>query len=46
VSGACTNYFTSPSCTTCPCAACGSGATCCAYPGPNSTACVSGTTCP
>ncbi len=29
VQGMCQDYFASPSCTTCPCAACGAGTQCC-----------------
>jgi hypothetical protein len=47
VAGACTNYFTSASCTTCPCPACGVGTSCCKFPGAaTTTICVAGNTCP
>ena len=44
--GACVDFFVSPACTTCPCGACGSGTTCCSYPGTTEAVCVTGTTCP
>jgi hypothetical protein len=48
VAGHCRHYFTSPACNSCPCGACGSGETCCTYPGSNPavTACVTGNACP
>ena len=46
VAGACTGYFTSASCTACPCAACGTGTTCCEYPGTTEPVCVTGGVCP
>lgn len=45
VAGACQGYFPSPSCTTCPCAACGSGNTCCPM-GAAAVICVAGSACP
>jgi hypothetical protein len=44
--GACVGYFTSPACTTCPCTACGTGTTCCDYPGSTQPICVAGGVCP
>jgi hypothetical protein len=44
--GTCQNYFTSPACNACPCAACGAGTTCCTFPGGNFPMCVAGNTCP
>jgi hypothetical protein len=47
VAGACTAFFTSQACTTCPCPACGTGTTCCTYPGTmTDVVCVTGNTCP
>jgi hypothetical protein len=46
VQGQCAQFFVSQACTTCPCPACGSGTTCCQYPGTTEAVCVSGTTCP
>jgi hypothetical protein len=46
VAGQCSQFFTSQACTTCPCPACGSGTTCCKYPGTMEAICVTGTTCP
>jgi hypothetical protein len=43
MAGACAKYFASPSCNTCPCAACGVGHTCCMMGGV--PLCVLGTTC-
>jgi hypothetical protein len=45
VRGNCRTYYTSPSCNSCPCPACGTGYSCCNYPGA-ATACVAGATCP
>jgi hypothetical protein len=44
--GQCRPFFVSQACTTCPCPACGSGTTCCTYPGTTEAICVDGTTCP
>src|SRR6185312_1626066 len=44
--GTCTTFFTSTSCTTCPCPACGTGTTCCSYPGTAEAICVEGSVCP
>jgi hypothetical protein len=44
VEGACQLYFPAPSCTACPCAACGAGTKCCAVSG--TALCVAGTACP
>jgi hypothetical protein len=44
--GVCTDFFASASCTTCPCAACGTGTSCCQYPGTTEAICVQGNTCP
>jgi hypothetical protein len=44
--GTCSAFFASESCTTCPCAACGTGTTCCDYPGTTEPICVTGTVCP
>jgi hypothetical protein len=46
VQGNCERYFPSPACTTCPCAACGAGTSCCTYPGESFAVCVNGNTCP
>lgn len=46
VGGACTQFFATPSCNTCPCTACGAGNSCCSYPGTTQAVCVSGATCP
>jgi hypothetical protein len=44
--GTCAAFFTSTACTTCPCPACGSGTTCCTYPGTTEAICVQGDVCP
>jgi hypothetical protein len=44
--GQCRGFFTSKACTTCPCPACGTGTTCCQYPGTTEAICVNGNTCP
>jgi hypothetical protein len=44
--GVCTSFFVSASCTACPCPACGTGTTCCQYPGTTEAICVQGNTCP
>jgi hypothetical protein len=44
--GNCADFFTSSACTTCPCPACGTGTTCCQYPGTTEPICVTGTVCP
>jgi hypothetical protein len=44
--GTCVDFFTSTACTTCPCPACGTGTTCCRYPGTTESVCVAGSTCP
>jgi hypothetical protein len=36
----------SPSCTTCPCTACGAANHCCTYPGTTESICVAGGACP
>jgi hypothetical protein len=41
--GRCQASFQSPSCTSCPCAACGTGTTCCTYA--SETLCVAGNSC-
>ena len=42
----CRNYFTSASCTTSPCPACGTGSISCTLPGTTEIVCVTGNTCP
>jgi hypothetical protein len=42
--GNCRGYTQPPSCTSCPCAACGAGAACCTFGG--EAICVAGGTCP
>jgi hypothetical protein len=42
--GSCQDYFPPPSCTSCPCPACGTSATCC--PVGAGAICVTGTVCP
>jgi hypothetical protein len=42
--GNCRNYIQPPSCTSCPCAGCGAGTTCCTYGG--EAICVAGASCP
>ena len=44
--GTCTDFFASASCTTSPCPACGTGTTCCMYPGTMEAVCVDGAVCP
>jgi hypothetical protein len=44
--GTCQTFFTSPSCNSSPCAACGTGTTACTYPGTSETICVAGSVCP
>jgi hypothetical protein len=49
VHNTCQVYYPSPSCTTCPCAACGTEDTCCQtdiVPNTPTTLCVHGKTCP
>jgi hypothetical protein len=41
--GNCQHYFQSPSCNSCPCAACGVGTSCCTYA--SETLCVAGNSC-
>jgi hypothetical protein len=44
--GACVAYAPPPGCTTCPCAGCASGTTCCMITGLGFPACVEGRACP
>jgi hypothetical protein len=45
IAGTCQGYFPSPYCTTCPCAACGAGTTCCPAAA-SAVICVTGSACP